>query len=1500
MSSSSSWRKTSGRDHHKKNNVVYNTFATSNTIHNSGTIGNAANENTKIHSNIVVNAENKIEQTVEGTIDNTNLIVYIPCDQIQSKDVPVQVPFGSEVDIQIPYLKNKTTNSNVHTPSNFDLNISGPDVTNTTTSYSMPTLEQDEQYGQCLQFNKYPESSSNYTENNHGCSTRISTDKPYNTANAFAESSSSTISQSLTMNMWVKITDENLSGTANIFTMRNAGTHEVDYGYGRLPDSNGNYSFPPYSNISSSSTKPFEFTTGGNDTYTKFYLEVGYAQPLNSAYTMYHIYIMSGTTKKYITIPLISDPNDSNDQSYFLKAANSNAAVFNESNDSLTTHKALAATFKMVSYQQLWTDVGSVYFNDPNDPLDAALTATDGFFPLVNGVLQDTISSQIGANVRWLELVSDLLPSTPSYDAYINYYRYFKVNVSPGFGTMGLLNFKNITSDIMNSTNTTRPNEAQCFNVAPDGGISSGTPPLWSKNSFFAIYYPGHVTTTNPDPFNPASFDESTIPSLHFMYIDEYNTIIQNNDDTTAVANVWKMISVVLTGSHATVYVDGVNCFDFTCTNTMVPDAEITINDGGYKWYSDYSYTGTTNTLSYRVLDFRMYNRSFSQSLLSHLYSLAPNSEKSSSFLLKNEYSLFGGEVDVAGKMVVGGTSLTNDDADFMKDVHIHGNLIVDGSGGGGVSPDDSVTNSVTGTYLLSGAPYIVQSSGKIGNNVRQNFATLKWNHQNKPFGYFQLDYSLVIRVSNLPQLGDTYEPMYTDKATIIVNPSLLTESFSTSASTTNFSFTLTSDNTDETNSSPPKYSIKKGMLDLNSIHPDISTSKGMVNGTHKMKALLVGSASQDCNTALATVVVESTRITSVDISYGGNWYSLGDNVTFSLEFPNLGIVFSDRNRQDIGVDSNGCKYTNFIGDLYVEYDNTKTPKEMTFYYVNNNEYCYQGTTEANLQGDNTTSFYMNLQNSSNFPGSSLILNSTQINPYIPPAPTLFTYSDSTISYSSSSTLTTDSYDTTKTLKEVKIGSFVTSISSNTFKNRPSLNSVTFAQGSTLASIGSSAFDGSIIPSIMIPDTVTEIGSRAFASCTKLTTVTIEPGSTLTIGDSAFASCTLLSRVDLKNNTIPSIHTNSFPDKSSQSITCILYFTLTETEMNILYSIFDIVVKQITYGKVTVQNATITQITTNNIEYVLFTFANTDSPDPFTSSTVYGNIKVDINGSSSSIESHIILVAGGGSGARSKIGAENYNFNYKAGAGGGGAGGGAYGTIDFTSTYNSIAVEVGKGGTGVATAEAMLTEYGVSGVAGDPTILSMNTNSNTSTIIKTFGGGGGNFVGSVNSANGGCTGGSSGVYNEVVEGSYTGSLFPSQSAQSNVPDLSFSFTSLSQKGGTSDSENGGGGGGGAGTAGSNGTSTKGGDGGDGFLWNITGSHYGGGGGGSGPDGNQGIDKIGTGGLGGGGTGADPYVVTVNGTNGLGGGGCAGFINHVYEGDGGSGVCIFAFKKSSIQ
>ena len=46
----------------------------------------------------------------------------------------------------------------------------------------------------------------------------------------------------------------------------------------------------------------------------------------------------------------------------------------------------------------------------------------------------------------------------------------------------------------------------------------------------------------------------------------------------------------------------------------------------------------------------------------------------------------------------------------------------------------------------------------------------------------------------------------------------------------------------------------------------------------------------------------------------------------------------------------------------------------------------------------------------------------------------------------------------------------------------------------------------------MIPNTVTNIGSEAFARCAKLTSVTI-PGSVTSIGDSAFADCTSLTSV---------------------------------------------------------------------------------------------------------------------------------------------------------------------------------------------------------------------------------------------------------------------------------------------------------------------------------------------------------------------------------------------------
>jgi hypothetical protein len=68
---------------------------------------------------------------------------------------------------------------------------------------------------------------------------------------------------------------------------------------------------------------------------------------------------------------------------------------------------------------------------------------------------------------------------------------------------------------------------------------------------------------------------------------------------------------------------------------------------------------------------------------------------------------------------------------------------------------------------------------------------------------------------------------------------------------------------------------------------------------------------------------------------------------------------------------------------------------------------------------------------------------------------------------------------------------------------------------------------------VTIPEGVTEIGSCAFADCTKLTSVTI-PSSVTTIGSWAFAGCSSLSTVDFKG-TPPSVGSYAAFDSTSGS-----------------------------------------------------------------------------------------------------------------------------------------------------------------------------------------------------------------------------------------------------------------------------------------------------------------------------------------------------------------------------
>ena len=100
-------------------------------------------------------------------------------------------------------------------------------------------------------------------------------------------------------------------------------------------------------------------------------------------------------------------------------------------------------------------------------------------------------------------------------------------------------------------------------------------------------------------------------------------------------------------------------------------------------------------------------------------------------------------------------------------------------------------------------------------------------------------------------------------------------------------------------------------------------------------------------------------------------------------------------------------------------------------------------------------------------------------------------------------------------LTSITIHSGVTSIGSSAFYDCSNLASVTFAEGSGLTSIGSSAFSGcSSLTSIEIPEGVTSIEWYAFEDCGNLESVTFAEGSQLTsIGYSAFWDCSNLESV---------------------------------------------------------------------------------------------------------------------------------------------------------------------------------------------------------------------------------------------------------------------------------------------------------------------------------------------------------------------------------------------------
>ena len=527
-------------------------------------------------------------------------------------------------------------------------------------------------------------------------------------------------------------------------------------------------------------------------------------------------------------------------------------------------------------------------------------------------------------------------------------------------------------------------------------------------------------------------------------------------------------------------------------------------------------------------------------------------------------------------------------------------------------------------------------------------------------------------------------------------------------------------------------------------------------------------------------------------------------------------------------------------------------------------------------------------------------------------------------------------------IQSITLPSSLVTLGSGAFDSCSNLSSVTFSDGMELISITSHLFQQSGLQSIIIPASVTTISSSAFFKCEQLSSCFFEKGSQLTtidtnafqestlksiiipetvttINSGAFTKCASLSYVSFMNPSVLPTWTpgGAFPDKSTYSVTAYHEPNLGQGEIAKLQQDFSNV------G--VIQNPTISFTSNGNQSvrsekdgYTLFSFVVSDEDKttyPLTSPTT-GTLTVEYSGTTDPLKAYVLLVGGGGSG-------ETNDPSWGSSQGSGGGGGGGFVTADFNvSSTTKYDVSVGIGGHSVSTG----------GKSGDNTTISLQNDSTP--LIQAFGGGGAaiyplsaitgeavKFIGS--------WGGMSATtlppppnptYEQVVF-SYNDSSFdspPNIDGYGNYGGLMFSDDP------TSPPFVGGGGGGGASLPGDYQTWDKettgsdhpiyGGKGGDGKSWVIDDNDtsvtlagpFAGGGGGTGAYGEAdptntpaGTNAPGGSGGGGGSNKAADGASTSHGVNGTGGGGSGGYHEKVYRGDGGSGICIFAFKTDSI-
>jgi hypothetical protein len=112
-------------------------------------------------------------------------------------------------------------------------------------------------------------------------------------------------------------------------------------------------------------------------------------------------------------------------------------------------------------------------------------------------------------------------------------------------------------------------------------------------------------------------------------------------------------------------------------------------------------------------------------------------------------------------------------------------------------------------------------------------------------------------------------------------------------------------------------------------------------------------------------------------------------------------------------------------------------------------------------------------------------------------------------------------------LQTLSLPAYVTEIGKGAFYSCTSLQSVTFAEGSKLTTVGESAFMGcTALTEIELPASTQTIERAAFFGCEALTSVVINEG-TVAIGNQAFQKCVVLAQVKLPN-TLQTIGTYAF------------------------------------------------------------------------------------------------------------------------------------------------------------------------------------------------------------------------------------------------------------------------------------------------------------------------------------------------------------------------------------